>query len=810
MNFVSKIILLKRSPTGPRLKAYLGAFAIVVVIASIKSVLNTFFKIDSPLLLFFTGVTISAWYGGFFPGVLATALSIAAIKFHFEPQTIPATAFTWNVRYLFFSIDCLLVSGVCGLLRNSRDSLLHNERRLSKIFESNMIGLIFSTQDGTLTHVNDYFLNFLGYSRDEFNTKKINWKDITPPEYLDTSSAINDRLAHGQHMEPLKKEYIRKDGSRVPVLIGATRIDENSFVAFVLDITEITKTQYELSLTKQSLEERVAQRTLQLTEAAEELRQSRSFLDSIVENIPNMIFVKDAKNLRFVRFNRAGELLLGRMRDELVGKNDFDFFPRAEAEFFTQKDLEVLRNRKMVDIPEEPISTSDGTVRYLHTKKIPVYDKGGQPQFLMGISEDITDKKNAEAQRLELVRAQVARSEAEKNAEKMAYLVEAANEASRAKSAFLANISHEIRTPLGAMLGFTELVIDDKGLTPAQLQYLSTIERNGRQLLRLVDEILDLSKVESEHIQIEKIPFDLKELVKDVTTSLNLKASEKGLQLTTTFSDGDNTGVISDPSRLRQIMVNVIGNAIKFTDKGHVDVRVSLVKNSDHKTGIITIEVQDTGIGIDEKQANILFKPFVQGDESMTRRFGGTGLGLFLSRKLAQLMDGDVTLAPNQPAHGSCFKILINVALTELKVKESSINKNRSQMISTHGRVLIVDDAIDNRLLLEMFLKKYQVETVSAANGKEAIEAASNSHFDLILMDVQMPVMDGFEAVKQLREKNYSQPIIALTAHAMRGDRERCIENGFDDYIQKPINRQTLEECLNRYLSQMKSPETNQ
>lgn len=773
-----------------------------------KMGINYFFNIDSPLLLFFTAVTISAWFGGFKQGMFATILSVVSIKVYFEPVTIPATSFAWNVRYIFFIIDGLFISSICGLLIKSRDRLHQSESRLRKIFESNMIGLTVSSRDGQLKDVNDYFLNILGYTREDFKQKKFNWRDLTPPELLPQSVDVADKLVQGYHLDPFKKEYFHKDGHRVPVLIGATRIDDNNYVAFVLDITEISKTQHELSLTKLSLEERVTKRTQQLTDAAEELRQSRSFLDSIVENIPNMIFVKDAKTLRFVRFNRAGEILLGRMREELVGKNDFDFFPREEAEFFTQKDMEVLQNHKVIDIPEEPISRADGTIRYLHTKKIPVYDKDNNPQFLMGISEDITDKKTAETQRLELMEVQAARNAAEKNAEKMAYLVEAANEASRAKSAFLANISHEIRTPLGAMLGFTELVLDDKSLTPELLQYLTTVQRNGKQLLKLVDEILDLSKVESEHIKIEKTPFNLRELVSDVTSSLHLKATEKGLELNTSLVDGEGTGIVSDPSRLRQIMVNVIGNAIKFTDKGQIDVRVKLEKNSDMKNGLLVVEVQDTGIGIDEKQAQALFKPFVQGDESMTRRFGGTGLGLFLSRKLAQLMGGDVTLSFSHPKQGSCFKIEIAVQLTDLNAVNEDAQKTKLANPSPHGRVLIVDDAIDNRLLLEMFLKKYQVETVSASNGQEAVTTALGSYFDVILMDVQMPIMDGFEAVKLLREKNYTRPVIALTAHAMRGDRERCLEKGFDDYIQKPINRQTLEACLNRYLGPAKPSET--
>lgn len=799
---------MKRSHPFAILKPYLVSGLAVLSVSILKIVLFHYLKIDNALLLFFSAVTFSAWYGGFRQGVVSTALTILVVRVYFEPLATPVPAHLWIYRYILFTLDCLFISFICGQLRASRDGSKQSEGRLRKIFESNMIGLTFNDFSSNLLDVNDYFLRMLGISRKEFQEGKTNWKTISSSNQNTFEEWDPEKMAQGLYREPFEREFQRPDGTRVPVLVGASRVDKNSFVAFILDITEIKKTQLELSQAKTLLEERVTQRTQQLTEAAEQLRQSRSFLDSIIENIPNMIFVKDAKDLRFVRFNKAGENLLGRSRDDLVGKNDFDFFPNAEAEFFTAKDREVFKRKEVLDIPEEPISTANGQTKYLHTKKIPVFDKNDQPLFLMGISEDITDKKIAETQRVELIQAQAARSAAEKNAEKMAFLVEAANDASRAKSSFLANISHEIRTPLGAMLGFTELVLEDKNLAPDQLKYLSTIERNGRQLLRLVDEILDLSKVESEHIQIEKIPFDLSELVKDVIDSLALKAAEKGLELnkavTSQVSEKINKLLVSDPSRLRQIMVNIIGNAIKFTDKGHVDVRVRLDENEDQVTGTLNIEVQDTGIGIDSKNGKYLFQPFAQADESMTRRFGGTGLGLFLSRKLAQLMGGDIVLDWSAPDQGSRFKITLAVELAAMSTRPSLRSPSMAapvELSPEKGRVLIVDDAIDNRLLLETFLKKYGVQTQSASNGREAVEAALSSHFDVILMDVQMPVMDGFEAVKQLRSLNYQQPIIALTAHAMRGDREKCIEAGFNDYIRKPINRQLLESCLAQYVA---------
>lgn len=839
-----------------------------------------------------------------------------------------------------------------------------HEQRYETIFDSDMVGIIASDLNGNIIEANDYFLRMVGYTRDELLAGKVSWVNLTAPEYLPISYQAGKHLESSERVTPFEKYYIHKDGHRVPALVCLARYKDGSVIGVILDISDRKKTEHALEDVNSMLEEHVRQRT-------EALQQSEDFLTAVFEHIPNMVFVKEAKYLRFVRFNKAGEDLLGIPRSELIGKSDFDFFPAEQAQFFIDADRRVLSKERVVDIPEEPIQTRRG-VRYLHTRKIPIFNKEGQPEYLLGVSEDITEKKETEKQSLALLHEQIAREEAEAYARQMRFLSDIsyvlsesfdlekifdsfgrkvisamadicvidmlneegfdiaqtivisedrneieyiqawrkrhplrwdsnqgpahimrtgkgefhnhmdlddhlrnaysadavaeervvpvvsrmivpikirdqksfgsvmflyktdehvftdtdlhvaeeicyrlavaiensklyyrAQEASRSKSAFLANVSHEIRTPLGAMLGFAEIIREEEHLSSHSREAIDIVLRNGAQLLHIVDEILDISKVESERIQIEKIAFPLGQLLDDVVHLLEGRAAEKGIRL---LSECENLPpyIVTDPTRLRQILINIIGNAIKFTDKGSVTLKARAIPDGRNpKKGRIEFFIIDTGIGISAEQREQLFQAFVQADSSTTRRFGGTGLGLFLSRKLARLLDGDVILDKSSFGQGSSFVVIIGYeeATAEMQPK---FTLNKEEILDGYQnikRILIADDAADNRELFHHYLIKLGIphsRIDMVQNGRLALEKAAAHSYGLILMDIQMPEMDGFQAVAELKKRNYPGMVVALTAHAMKGDEEKCLTAGFDGYLQKPLSREALQKVLVR------------
>jgi signal transduction histidine kinase/CheY-like chemotaxis protein len=381
-----------------------------------------------------------------------------------------------------------------------------------------------------------------------------------------------------------------------------------------------------------------------------------------------------------------------------------------------------------------------------------------------------------------------------------------ANESNRTKSSFLANMSHEIRTPLGAMIGFADLALGDGNLSDTQRDYILKVIRNGKQVLNLVDDILDLSKIESDFMHIEKISFQFSKIIEDIKSMLEIRAKDKNIKLELVLEQGlTDSKLITDPNRLRQILINVIGNAVKFTETGIVRVEFKLVK--ENTLNYLQADVTDTGIGIAEHQQKNLFNAFLQLDPSNNRRFGGTGLGLFLSRKLAKLLGGDIILVKSDETNGSHFRASIQVEIVEASMDQKSEQDLESETPKSSnpvfvGSVLIVDDSEDNLTLLGHYLKNLNIHSESVNSGKEAIARALRHPYDLILLDIQMPDLDGYEVVQLLRLKNYTKPVVALTAHAMKGDRKKCLEAGFTDYLSKPIDKIQLTKILTLFLKQ--------
>ncbi|RYZ59954.1 MAG: response regulator [Proteobacteria bacterium] len=369
-----------------------------------------------------------------------------------------------------------------------------------------------------------------------------------------------------------------------------------------------------------------------------------------------------------------------------------------------------------------------------------------------------------------------------------------AETANLSKSMFLANMSHEIRTPLGAMLGFAGLLKEDSVSEEDKEQYLETIIRNGLNLTLLIDDILDLSKVEAEKMEFEKVPVDIQALLEEVKVSLGILAAPKGVLIETEWSDSVPRVILSDPSRVRQILTNIAGNAVKFTAAGKVSIRVKRLGQH------ICFEVQDTGRGISEEYFDSLFQPFSQGDSSTTRRFGGTGLGLVLSKQLAKGLGGDVSLLSSRLGSGSTFSITINAEQATLEVKKPA--KAVMNVKQFEGlRILVADDSPDNRLLLRRILVRQGIEVAVVENGLEAVQRAHE--FDIVLMDIQMPILDGYYATARLRAEGYSGPIIALTAHAMKEEKDRCLAIGCSEYLTKPIDVDLLLKSIARHSAEV-------
>jgi len=360
---------------------------------------------------------------------------------------------------------------------------------------------------------------------------------------------------------------------------------------------------------------------------------------------------------------------------------------------------------------------------------------------------------------------------------------------------------------MSAILGFAEMLLhNDQGET-GRVECIQIIRRNASHLLELINEILDLSKIEALQMKVERIACDLPELFSEIISLMRPRAMEKGLGLTVTFACPVPRVIQTDPMRLRQILVNLLGNAVKFTKVGKIDMRVC-DEGAGSASTTLRVDVIDTGIGMAPQQLARLFQPFTQGDESITRKFGGTGLGLTISRRLAELLKGSIGVT-SAPGIGSTFTLKIDggsAAGVELlqNLTEATLPIQTdgavSHVIRLEGRILLVEDGQDNQRLLRMQLCDAGAAVVSAADGMIAVSLATTQPFDLILMDMQMPIMDGYAATTELRRRGLMVPIIALTAYAMAEDRAKCLATGCDDYLSKPVNEETLLKTVDRHL----------
>jgi two-component system, sensor histidine kinase and response regulator len=519
-------------------------------------------------------------------------------------------------------------------------------------------------------------------------------------------------------------------------------------------------------------------------EAEAALVHERDLLHALMDNVPDAIYFKD-RDSRFIRVNRSLATRFG-LTDpaDAVGKSDFDFFNPEHARDAFEDEQAVIRTGRPVVAREEKEVWPDGRTAWASTTKMPFRDRDGTIIGTFGISRDITHRKRAE--------------------EELRQAKEAADAANRAKSEFLANMSHEIRTPMNAIIGMTELLADT-GLTPEQADYLGMVRKSADALLGLINDILDFSKIEAGKLDLEELEFGLRDTLGDTLGTLSLRAAQKGLELACHIAPDVPEDLVGDPGRLRQIVVNLTGNALKFTECGEVVVDVGLARDDTAAahpgTVLLHIAVRDTGIGIPEEKIGLIFAAFTQADSSTTRKYGGTGLGLTISARLVELMGGRIW-AESRVGTGSTFHFTARFGRSPRPVPA----QGPEELARVRGlRALVVDDNATNRLILEEILTQWHLRVRSADGGQAALAELDRARdarepFALILLDAQMPGMDGFALAEQVRGRpdTAGAKVLMLTSGGQPGDPGRCKSLGLDGYLTKPIKQADLRRAVAR------------
>jgi PAS domain S-box-containing protein len=666
------------------------------------------------------------------------------------------------------------------VLRNDAEEVLLKAGALQRaIFNSANFSSIATDTKGVIQIFNVGAERMLGYTADEV-MNKITPADISDPQELIARAkvlsiefattimpgfeALVFKASRGIE-DIYELTYVRRDGSRFPAVVSVTalRDAQDTIIGYLLIGTDNTARQ-QVEEERKKLDQR--------------LRDQQFYTRSLIESNIDALMTTDPRGI-ITDVNKQMEALTGCTRDELIGapfKSYFTDPERAEAGIKL-----VLSEKKLTDY-ELTACARDGKRTVVSYNATTFYDRDRTLQGVFAAARDVTERKRVEA---ELQQAKAA-----------------AESASQTKSDFLASMSHEIRTPMNAIIGIADLLAKTP-LSPEQNKYVQIFRRAGDNLLNLINDILDLSKVEASQLELERTGFSLNDLLEKVREMVAVRAHEKGLALVCEIAPEVPRDLVGDPTRLRQVLLNLLGNAIKFTESGEVALRVTPDANS-AVSGSLRFTISDTGIGIPSEKLGAVFERFTQADSSTTRRYGGSGLGLTISKRLVELMGGCIRVE-SDVAKGSVFSFTVPLEIWAEATRRATVSIGADPEPPLPAlRILLVEDSPDNRTITVAYLRDTPYQVDIAENGAIAYEKFTAGHYDLLLMDRQMPIMDGLTATRAIRvweQTNHRPPtpIIALTASALKGDQEKCVAAGCTAYLTKPIKQEVLLQAIKEH-----------
>ncbi len=613
-------------------------------------------------------------------------------------------------------------------------------------------GIVVSSEGWRFEYVNPAFARMVGRMPKELIGRSMD--ELIHPHDRPILIQARSRRQAGE-TSSYEARLIRSDGCVFPVQVtGTPRWQDGKFFGSIVAVTDLTeRKRFEDELKKSEAENRL-----------------------LLDSIPDSIFLLD-KEGNFLDYRTPNSSILYAPAELFMGKNIHSIMPQDLVEL-TMNNLGLARQSGKMQVFEYQLPTN-GEIKHFEAR-INLCEGGD----FLALVRDVTERKRSD--------------------EMLWKAKEEAEAAAKAKSEFLANMSHEIRTPLNAVIGLTGLLLDTD-LTHEQRNYLEIVRDSGDSLLSVINNILDFSKIDGGMMELEHSPFDLRRCIESTMDLMVTRAAEKGLVLKVVLDDQLPTMLVGDASRLRQVLANLLSNAVKFTDKGFVEVSVR--GNAIPEGFELRFDVLDTGIGMPQDKLDRLFMPFSQIDSSITRRYGGTGLGLAISKRLVGMMGGRIW-AKSNPGVGSTFTFTIKVKLPCMQPVQHEVKDLKPDIkppIEGHFQqalplsILLAEDNAVNQMVLLQMLRKIGYQADLASNGFDVLAALDRQAYDVVLMDIQMPDMDGFEATRRIlaRFPKMKRPrIIALTAHALNGDRERCLKAGMDGYLSKPVKIEDLQSAL--------------